>query len=145
MKIPLEIQNLAGAVRPTLLFSLRIPQLRGASRSIRALIDTGSPFSFISDADAKLMQIPQDLLQPITRTFIAGNNMVLCELDKAMQLRMFDENKKIQEIPFQLLVALNDGKVKTQSISILGADFLEKNKLALYYDPAGRIGYLEKV
>ncbi len=144
MRIPLVIHSLAGALRPTLMFTLRIPQLR-VNRPVKALIDTGSPSSFINDWDAKLMHIPENQLQAIGNTFIAGNHVTLCAINKEMFLKMLNDKNELVEVKFPLLVALNQGKTKTENVTILGVDFLEKNKFALHYDPANKTGYLEKI
>ncbi|MFH0869125.1 MAG: aspartyl protease family protein [archaeon] len=144
MRIPLSIENLGGAIRPILIFTVRIPQLR-VNRPVKALVDTGSPSSLINDADAKLMQIPQSQLTAVRSTYVAGNHVTLCSIDKEMILKMFDDQNKLIDIRFPLLVAINQGNAKTENITILGVDFLEKNNLALYFDPANKVGYLETV
>lgn len=143
MRIPLAVKNFANAIRPTLAVYIRIPGLR-INKPVEVLIDTGSPSSFIGDFDAKLMQIPKALAEVVNNTLIAGNNVRLCKLNKEIILKMLDEQNKVVEIKFPLLVGFNFGTTKTVTPTIFGVDFLEQNKLALYFDPSNKIGYLER-
>lgn len=119
-----------------------------------ALIDTGSPSTSISPRDVIKFQIPIKNIAiknpPITR--IAGFKFPRYQL-KNVNLKFKTQNNKIFNINNCQIdvygadiskLSKKDRIALSNIPSIIGSDILEDNNLAIYFNPANKIAYLEK-
>jgi len=154
MKIPLRVAKIIPkqeAFSPILSITLREKRCRIVGM-IDALVDTGAPSTHVSYRDATRLNIlikklPSSYTRPIT---IAG-----CKFSsKAMKNVTFkltkEDGSAYDMVLSELLVWEKPMKtlVKKEAAykyipSIIGTDFLEKYKFALYFNPSEKEAYLE--
>jgi len=114
---------------------------------ITALIDTGSPFTAILPSDAEKLRIKASPHRGFT-VCLAGHKFVAVKCPHlSMMLNSTDGQLISSSNPTIILLTLTSPKERkeVQEIpSIIGNDFLEENGLALFFNPAKKIAYLEK-
>lgn len=144
MKIPLEFKDghlvLHAVVNTKRFYS-----------TVKFVIDTGSKVTFLNVKDVEKMQIPASNLPFFRNADIGGVAVALHELDKVTIRCGTDADSRIalvEEKRILAAVGLRKNKEDIQKTrlmpTILGTDFLLQNKLALYFNPAKNIAYLEK-
>jgi hypothetical protein len=146
MKIPLTITH--GIA--TVIASLRAPSyhIYGA---IEFIIDTGSTETFISEGHALQLQIPIRSLEFDKVSYgLGGASFNLYKLRDAILSFKTAEGKvekfELKSIGVAETTAKRDERTRRISLgalSVLGTDFLIKNKLKLFLDFVNGIGYLE--
>lgn len=145
MKIPLAISkdNLI-----TVSFTIRAAHIFGA---IEAIVDTGSPETIISEADAIRLNIPISRLKFASHSYgIGGSPIAKYELRNVTLSFRTDENKAETIKLDKVYVSRRTSKdARTTDIalgvpSIIGNDFLLKQKFVLYFNPNKNVAYLER-
>ena len=145
MKIPLQI--VAGRIQISA--SIRSAKYRIFGR-ITFYVDTGSNKTFISQSDSLRLQIPVNSLQQLGHVKIGGSTY---ELKRIKEIRLYfkTEEEKLETITlpeFSVLAGTKKDNLGIQEAnampSLMGTDFLQINKLALYFNPSLCIAYLEK-
>ncbi|GEM_PF-5964617 len=152
MKIPLLIRKYSEGLKP--FCELHIRYTPSTGRPVRgvchAFVDTGSPITFISQTDANRLNIQPSKVS--SRTMRIGGSPVLMYSVKNMKIKvMCEDNKTICDLSLPTIGLALPIPNNTQSIknaktlpSIIGVDMLKYHKLALYFDVANDISYLEK-
>lgn len=113
-----------------------------------AVVDTGSPKTLIAPRDAVRLKVPFKILHRSNPKDLRVAGVVLPAYSmEGVLLGLTDENKAMVRINPTMINILNrppqyKGEIKHLP-SILGTDFLEDNKLALYFNPYDKIAYLE--
>ncbi|MBI2668056.1 hypothetical protein HYX17_04800 [Candidatus Woesearchaeota archaeon] len=114
------------------------------------VVDTGSNETFISEGDALRLNIPINKLSFERHIRMAGSTFELLKT-KSLSIIMRDEENKTQKIDLDFSYVARGTKKsdKEKNIalsfpSILGLDFLEKNKFSLVVTPHMDLAYLEK-
>ncbi|MDI6860124.1 MAG: hypothetical protein QMC85_06490 [Methanocellales archaeon] len=156
MRIPLVVKSEVGGLKPFVRMSIRVHERRIGV--ISAFIDTGSPWSVISKKDIETIQrfsrISLYTLARGRRTRqipLGGAIFEGLPIEKDTSLVMKDDSDQLVSINPQSLYALQPSKDKrstkyASSIpSIIGVDFLEDSRFALYFDPYNKRAFLEKV
>lgn len=114
---------------------------------ITFVVDTGSNATFIGEDDSAGLQIPIDALSKEEAFKMAGSRYNLLLGKKGTLLFKTNENKTTRIELSKIPLAKTTSK-KSSDLggipSILGTDFLEKNKLALYFNLSKDIMYLER-
>ena len=119
------------------------------SKPVDALIDTGSPFTVLSTNDVLSTRMSINNMQSGEPVSLAGFTFFNHPIRNAiMNFRTEQDELFTVNVPTigSLIPTRTDpktmGEVK-HIPSIIGHDFLEKQKLALYFNPSARIVYLE--
>jgi len=143
MKIPLAIQNCAGGIKPFLFGVIRQTQFRVFGR-IRLFIDTGSPWSTISERDSKRWRLSYERLgTPKIFQGISGGSISGSPLQN-ITLSVKDVENNLVTLSLSKIYLLK-GKVSETLPNILGEDFLTENRFRFCYTPCEKVAYLEKV
>ena len=143
MKIPLTISSID---RITTVVSIQAPRCFGF---VTFAIDTGSPYTFLSEKDAERLKIPLKELEPDKKlvglsgkpfdlllfrqgkfNFKTGTGAIYT-INWPIRLRSYAEQQKYIYAPEELP-------------SIIGTDFIKENKFILLYNPSKNIAYFEK-
>ena len=137
MKIPLQI------------VAERI-QISASIRSTKYRIFGSSNKTFISQSDSFRLQVPLNSLQQLGHVKIGGFTYELKRI-REIELHFKTEEEKLETITLPEFSVLAGTKKDAAGIqeantmpSLMGTDFLLKNKLALYFNPSKNIAYLEK-
>lgn len=114
--------------------------------SVKFFIDTGSSISFISEGDAKRMNIPFKILEFKDRTAVGGVPIMLAEI-KSITFSFKTEEGFLPITSQKIYVSriLSTKAEVPYYPSIIGVNFLEINKLRLVYSPFEKIAFLEKI
>lgn len=150
MKIPLLILEDRVQISTT----LRCSNFRLYGQVI-FIMDTGSPFTILSEGDALKLNVPiKNLKNPPDEKrhiHMGGSVSELKMIPKKVNLTFKNGDNKTETITLSnLCVAIatkrdNKNVVLSQSSpSILGLDFLKDNGFLLYVDPKKGLAYLEK-
>jgi len=138
MRINLKIEDLNGVKRITQVFHVKYK--RGAI--IKFIIDTGCPFSQISEIDIQRMGIP------ITRSYhdkiasgLGGSIINLKEINKDVELLY--ENKLKTKV-LHLAYSPSPSPKSITRVSLLGTDFLIEQRFKLVVDFSNNNTYLER-
>ena len=116
---------------------------------ISFIVDTGSPETVISETDALRLNLPLNSLPFVKHIRLGGS---VYELKKVRDIKLFfkDEENKIQTIIFDdLLVSVSTkedtiSKQIAQALpSIMGLNFLSRNRFKLCCIPHKNIAYFE--
>ena len=149
MKYPIQIRTIHGAKRLVIPLISRHPQSFG---NFEAFIDTGSPRTIISAVDAEKLSIPFSSLsssQPIVG-FGKGNVPTLA-IDK-FNLFMRNSEGQTKQLVIPVVIAdVSAMRKMDQKIldhartipSLIGMDFLERNKFKLFVDIEKNEAYFE--
>ena len=150
MRFELEIRNIQGSKRIILSFLSIYPRSFGR---VQAIIDTGSPITILSAADAQRLNIPFKNFQsssPI-KGFGRGGTPTLSIDNFQISLRSFDNKRKSLEFPITVVdvpILRKFGEdVLNQAFTIptiIGLDFLEANKFKLFIDVNNNTAHLEE-
>ena len=131
---------------PFVTFFLRTPHI---SKLVDALIDTGSPFTVLSTNDVLSTRLTITTMQSGEIVSLAGFRFFNHPIrDVTMNFRT--ESDELFKVNLPKIGSLIPTKVDQKDMkkikyipSIIGDDFLEEQKLALYFNPSARIVYLE--
>ena len=145
MRIPLEFIH----GEPTLWAAVIPAHLRAGTCIINFVIDTGCQISFISWQDVQRFNLQTQGLSHCQHVGIAGHSFELrnipgCSMSFAGD---GDEPLRLKEVK-ELKVALFHGKGKQRDTastipSLLGLDFLARNRLNLFIDAEEELAYLQ--
>ena len=119
------------------------------AKTVDALIDTGSPFTVLSTNDVLSTRMPITKMQSGQTVLLAGFRFINHPIrDVTMNFRTEQDELFTVNLPtIGSLIPTKTDKKTMDAVkhipSILGHDFLEKQKLALYFNPSARIVYLE--
>jgi len=151
MRYKLEIRSSQNSKRIFLPILSTYPKCFG---KLEGVIDTGSPRTVLSAADACRLNIPFKNLSstdPI-RGYGKGGCPALKINKFSIRIKSEDDSSKLLEFPIDVVdfPTLNklDEKTKAHSFTmptLLGLDFLEINKLSLFIDCKNNIAFLEDV
>lgn len=154
MKIPLAVRMHSEGLKPFVAAHLKIPEQKVRGSTVRGLIspfvDTGSPFTIISQTDAERLRIR--VSGNPRRIWLGGAPLHNYEL-KGVELKVAYEDKKtfcdisIPTVGVALPIPNDANSIKTSKAvpSIIGTDILLHHRLAIYFDICHKISYLEKV
>lgn len=141
MIIPLQVRDFAGGLRAMASFLIQSekPHIFGL---IESIVDTGSPTTILGMSDIKRMRVSQLQLRDIEsrkEPHAYGGGRLKTKILRGAKLKFGEYFDCIMdvEIPVQEITELN-----TQP-TIIGVDFMEKNKLKLIFDPAKKEAYFE--
>lgn len=146
MKIPLDIAK--NEPHKGLIFKIIPIKLhpRGFG-SVKFFVDTGSPISFLSGDDAIRLNFPMHILDFTKRGVLMGQSIMLAEIKNVILSFINEKGEHIEIKPpiFYISKGLRRGKEAIPYYpSVLGTDFLDSCKLALYYNPSKNITYFER-
>ena len=139
MKIPLKIYDFAGGLRSMAHFILmnKEPHI---FTSIRAIVDTGSPTTIIGPLDREKMRLSKVQLNKLTGKKIpinyGGSEVVTIELPEA-KIKFIEK-----EFELPITIPIKNEMGATQP-SILGVDFMLKNKCKFIFNPSIEEAYFE--
>ncbi len=142
MKIPLQVYEFAGGLRimAHLLLRAEEPHMFGP---IRAIVDTCGPATIIGNGDAERMRVSKIQLKNLEThknpVAIGGGKMVT-KVVKNAEMTMGTEFKSE---PMDLLVPFQSDEGSNCQPTILGVNFMEKNRLTLFFDPINKEAYFE--
>jgi hypothetical protein len=149
MRIPLRVKRLFPRVERFAPVAPLIIKPRGAYAMTEALVDTGSPRTTIAPRDlAKMRTIRVEALPPsVPRNSRIGGFVIPAYSLKDVTLTFWDEERNPVRVVLKAMDVLGFS-TKAEGIehipTILGTDFLEDNKFALYFDPFNKVSYLER-
>jgi len=131
---------------PFITFFLRTSHI---SKLVDALIDTGSPFTVLSTNDVLSTRMPITRMQSGEIVSLAGFRFFNHPIrDVTMNFRT--ESDELFKVNLPKIGSLIPTKIDKETMnnvkhipSIIGNDFLEEQKLALYFNPSTRVVYLE--
>lgn len=131
---------------PFVTFFLRTSHI---SKPVDALIDTGSPFTVLSTNDILSTRMPITKMQSGETVSLAGYRFFNHPIrDATMNFRT--ESDELFKVNLPTIGSLIPTKIDKKTMdevkyipSIIGNDFLENQKLALYFNPSARVVYLE--
>jgi hypothetical protein len=140
MKIPLAVSQIG---RITTVISIQAPRCFGF---VSFVIDTGSPYTFLSERDAEKLKIPIRELETDKRLIGLGGKPFELMFFRQGKFNFRTEEGIIHSIswPIRLRNYAEQQKYREELPSILGTDFIKDNKFVLYYNPSGNIAYFEK-
>lgn len=149
MRYPIQIRETQGAKRLIVPLLSRHPRCFG---SFEAFIDTGSPRTIISAVDAEKLMIPFNSLnetQPIIG-FGKGNVPTLA-IDKFNLVMRASDGQSKQIVMPVVITDVSKMRKRDQQIldhartipSLIGMDFLERNKFKLFVDLEKNEAYFE--
>lgn len=145
MKIPLTFSK--GYIVATALLRAKRYRVFG---SVDILIDTGSPESFISEGNAMKNNIPITKLEFAKHQKIGGCSFSFLKMYD-VTLHFHTEEEKSEKLTFPMIyVAISvkrDRETLEYSLSmptLLGTDFLLKEKLSFYCNLSKNVAYLER-
>jgi len=132
MRIPLQVRDFAGGLRVMAHFLIRSekPHLFG---SIESIVDTGSPTTILGVPDTKRMRVSQIQLKELEsrkEPHAYGGGQLKTKILRGAKLK-FGEHF---ECEMDVQIPVEEVSECTQP-TILGVDFMEKNKFRLVFDP----------
>lgn len=149
MKIPLIVDELYGGLRAFKIFIIMGPHFAG---SIKFIIDSGSPDTIIGTMDASRLNIPitslpnSDLDKQVVG--LDGATIPLKLIKDAKLSCTNDSGTSVKVIQPIYVNSKYIQKIRGQETqgnpSVLGVDFLLKNKFKFFFDPSSKIAYLEE-
>lgn len=146
MKIPLKIIEGLIFVNAVLI----TPKYHIGLGQVEFLVDTGSSETFISEGTAVKLNIPISKLPFEKHVKMAGSTLELLKMSDITLFFKNDENKSEKiELPFIHVMQATKKDIQSRTAaqsypSILGTDFLTKNKFSLIFTPHKNIAYLER-
>ena len=143
MKIPLHVYEFYGGLRAVVHLYVII---ENKPVIIKALFDTGSPETVITKEDIIKQRISIVGLKnrggKIKEFSFGGGIMQTLQIDSA-ELKFSNEEEKVEKINMPILISINESKEPKPSL--IGVDFLLKNKLKFFFDPTNKIAYFESI
>jgi len=118
---------------------------------VEALVDTGSPFTVLSTTDAIRLRLPIKSMRKGEPCQLAGFTFFKAFLGNSSMTFRTDDGKSlaIQFNNMGVLIPTKLDKSQLEDVkhipSIIGNDFLEQEKFALYVNPSKKVSYLEKI
>lgn len=131
MKIPLAVSSIG---RISITASIIAPRCVG---TVNFVVDTGSPYTFLSEKDAQRLRIPVKALNPDKElSGLTGKNFVILMFRSGSFTFLAEEGKRYTtKWPIRLRTYAGMGTIIQQEYpSILGTDFMKSNKFILRYD-----------
>ena len=117
---------------------------------IEALVDTGSPFTVLSTVDALRLKLPIKTMHRGEPVYLAGFTFFKASMGNSSMTFRTDDQKSVK-IEFNKVGVLIPTKLDQKQLeavrsipSIIGNDFLEQEKFALYVNPSAKVAYLER-
>ena len=111
---------------------------------IRAIIDTGSPTTIIGTEDTNRLRVSKIQLKNLeTRknpVAIGGGNLQT----KIVKDAKISFGEIFESVPLDICVPFNS-EGGSCPLTILGVDFMEKNRLKLFFDPVNKEAYFETI
>lgn len=135
-----------GRYFPFVSFVIRSNRLFG---TVKALIDTGSPFTVLSPLDALRFRLPINSMRKGYSVKLAGFNFFKYPLNNTTFSfkTQCPKGKYFDVSDFGVLVPTKKGLMKNKFImaipSIIGINFLEEHGLSLFFDPKKKLCCLE--
>ncbi len=134
-----------------LVAAIDCPSLRIYRHPLEFFIDTGSPYSFLSEIAVKKFQIPIKEKQEIGEIDFGGSRFKQISLPKIKMYTLKEGKDNKEYFTFEVsLSALKTTKLSEKKIqaaqalpSILGLDFLKEQKLSLHVILTENIAYLQ--
>ncbi len=145
MRIPLEFIH----GEPTLWAAVIPAHVRAGTCIIKFVIDTGCQISFISWQDVQRFNLQAKGLSHCQHVGIAGHSFELKNIPGCSMSLESDEHEPLRlKNVKELKVAIFNGKGKQRETassvpSLLGLDFLAKNRLNFFIDADEKLAYLE--
>lgn len=140
MKIPLIVYQFTGSLRAMARFLLKSQELK-IFAFIDAVVDSGSPNTILGSVDIGRIRLSQiqlgKLIGKVEKIGYGGGEIKARTLEKA-NLRFGN----YLNITMPILIPIKDGG-KCPQPTILGVDFLLKNKLSFFFDPTNKEAYFE--
>lgn len=149
MKIPLIVDELYGGIRAFKVVMIMGPHFAGP---IKFIIDSGSPDTIIGTMDASRLNIPiANLPNTDLDKQVVGLDGAIIPLKLIKDAKLILTDDLGSNAKFILPVYVNSKhiqKIRGQETqgnpSVLGVDFLLKNKFKFIFDPSKKEAYLEK-
>ena len=140
MIIPLKVYFFAGGLRAIVRFFIQSkdPHIYGF---VEAIVDTGSPTTILGVSDVKRMRVSKVQLKKLEskkESIACGGSLIKTKNLQEAKLRIGQSLECI--MPVQIPVDEIQGSSQP---TILGVDFLIKNKLKLIFDPNKKEAYFE--
>lgn len=140
MRIPLQVRDFAGGLRVMAQFLIRSdkPHLFG---SIESIVDTGSPTTILGMPDMKRMRVSQLQLKNLEsrkEPHAYGGGQLKTKILRDARLKFGEFFECVMDVQIPV-----DEITECTQPTILGVDFMEKNKLRLVFDPDKREAYFE--
>lgn len=118
-------------------------------KPIRVFVDTGSPWTTISEKEVRFLRRSYRRLSKIREIGVGGIKVGAYKLHDPILIFKDDKDNTIQFSVKELLLMKAkrdaDRRISLTIPNVLGVDFLLENNLALYFDPYNKISYLEEV
>lgn len=131
---------------PFVTFFLRAPRI---ARPMDGLIDTGSPFTVLSTNDIMSTRLPITRMRSGEPVSLAGHRFFNHPIKNAT-MNFRTERGELFKVTLPAIGSLIPTKFDKKTMddvkhipSLIGNDFLEEQKLALYFNPSIRVAYLE--
>lgn len=142
LKIPLAIEASDKISLSAILKCSR----RNILLSVKFIIDTGSPFTFLGWDDAAKQERLLKNLRIKETALMGGGKMNIAEIPDAVALMFKNENGELcaLELPNFSLADRPSKKGDMFSPSIIGLDFLRSNNFKLVVDMKNKQAYLER-
>jgi len=140
MKIPLAVSQIG---RITTVISIQAPRCFGF---VSFVIDTGSPYTFLSERDAEKLKIPLKELETDKKLIGLGGKPFELLFFRHGKFNFRTEEGTIHSICWSIRLRnyAEQQKYREELPSILGTDFIKDNKFVLYYNPSRSIAYFER-
>ena len=146
-KIHCSIRGLIGKRPfPFVTFFLRTPHI---SKPVDALIDTGSPFTVLSTNDILSTRMSITKMQSGETVLLAGFRFFNHPI-RDVTINFKTESNELFKVNLPKIGALIPTRFDKKTMnevkhipSIIGNDFLEDQKLALYFNPSAQVAYFE--
>lgn len=153
MKIPLTVRMHLEGLKPFASAHLKIPWQKVRGSIVRGrlwpFVDTGSPFTVISQTDAERLRIRYSGTP--RRMWLGGAPLHSYEL-QGVEFKVDCEDKTLYNISMPTISVVqpipnDEDSIKTAQAlpSIIGVDLLLFHRLAIYFDAYHKMSYLEKV
>jgi len=142
MQIPLQVYWFAGGLRIVAHFLIQCdePHIFG---SVKAVVDTGSPTTIIGTADMNRMRVSKIQLRNLqTRrnpVAIGGGNLQT----KIVKNAKITFGGEFESAPIDVCIPSYSDEGGSCQVTILGVDFMQENKLTLFFDPINKEAYFE--
>lgn len=131
---------------PFVTFFIRTPHI---SKLVDAVVDTGSPVTVLSTNDILSTRMSITNMQSGETVFVAGHRFFNHPI-KDVTMNFRTESDELFKVNLQTIGSLIPTKTDKNTMndikaipSIIGTDFLEDQKLALYFNLSARIVYIE--
>lgn len=144
IKIPLQVSNYAGGLRAFANFFFKSDEINFTGGLIHAIVDSGSPDTIIGLDDVRSKR-----MSTLRISKLKSRKEPLNMGGERTDAKIL-ENAKIKinglDIDMKLIVSCeNIQGLKGSQPSILGVDFLLKNRLKFVFDPTNNKAFLESV